>query len=306
MKEQKEVAISVIMAIYNQRNRDVLLSAIHSILLQTFRDFELIIYNDGSDAEMSAFLRKFVKIDERIVYIENPVNHGLAYSLNACIDVAKGKYLARMDDDDICAPERLMVQYRFMEQHPDVSFVGCNAKLIDAKGEWGVRRMPENPRKEDFLKFSPFIHPTVMIRRSLFEENAAYKASKETWRCEDYELFMRLCRQGYCGHNIQQELFYYRESRESYKKRKMRYRIDEMRLRYRNFKELGLLFPLGWCYVLRPIVAGVVPSGIILGIKKIYHFRDKNYGRSTKKEIRAIPEHFETGQKVIGGVRKAV
>lgn len=302
MGNQNEVIISVIMAVYNQRNKDILTAAIDSVLAQTFRNFEFIIYNDGSDAEMTDYLKACAIKDERIVYIENPVNHGLAYSLNSCIDVAKGKYLARMDDDDICMPERLMVQYHYMETHPETSYVGCNTKLIDDRGEWGIRKMPEYPRKEDFLKFSPFIHPTVMIRRNIFDETDAYKASKETWRCEDYELFMRLCKLGHKGYNIQQELFYYRECRESYKKRKMKYRIDEMRLRYRNFKELGMLFPIGWCYVLRPIVAGIVPSRLILGVKRLYHFRTGNHERNTETEIRTIQENFESGQKIIRGI----
>ena len=302
MNKRNEVAISVIMGVYNQRNKDVLFAAIDSVLAQTFTDFEFIIYNDGSDPELSDSLERYSQKDHRIRYIENPVNHGLAYSLNTCIDVAGGKYLARMDDDDLCAPDRLMVQYHYMENHPEISYVGCNARLIDDKGEWGIRRMPENPGKQDFLRFSPFIHPTVMIRRSVFDGTAAYKASKGTWRCEDYELFMRLWKLGHRGYNIQQELFYYREDRASYKKRKLKYRLDEMRLRYRNFRELGILFPLGWCYVIRPVVAAVIPSGVILGIKKLYHLRDRDYGRSAEEEIRTIQENFEAGQEAVRGI----
>ena len=271
--------ISVLMSVYNQKKPEQLEAAIQSVLKQTFTDFEFIIYNDGSDEETSARLQKYIDVDKRIRLIEDEVNRGLAYSLNACIDVAKGKYLARMDDDDICDPDRFMVQYDYLERHKDIALVGCNAKLIDDKGVWGIRQMPECPDEKSFLRFSPFIHPTVMIRREVLEATNGYNASKETLRCEDYELFMRLWREGYKGYNIQLDLFSYREERTSYKKRKFKYRMDEMRLRYRNFKELGLLFPFGWVYVLRPVLAAFVPGTFILQMKKMKHLQDKKYER---------------------------
>lgn len=299
---EDRVKISVIMGVYNQRNKEILSAAIDSVLAQTRKDFEFIIYNDGSDSEISKILNDYAKKEPRIHYIENEVNHGLAYSLNSCIDVAKGKYLARMDDDDICDPQRLMVQYRYLEEHPEISFVGSSAFLIDEKGQWGIRKMPEYPEKQDFLRYSPYIHPTVMIRRSVFEEVEAYRATKENWRCEDYELFMRLWKLGYQGYNIQQPLFYYRENRDSYRKRKLCYRWNETCLRYRNFKKLGLLYPFGWCYVIRPMVAAVIPSGLILAVKKLYHFQDKKYARVTEKAIGTISEDFETKQEIIRSI----
>ncbi len=267
---QKDVEISVIMGIYNQQNREQLSKAITSVLSQTFRNFEFIIYNDGSNEAVTEYLRKYSRTDNRIRFIDNPVNHGLAYSLNSCIDAAKGKYIARMDGDDICVSDRLQIQYDYLQQHPEIAFVGSNAHLLDDHGIWGVRRMPGQPQARDFLRYSPFIHPTVMIRRSVFEETEAYCAQKQTLRCEDYELFMRLWRLGYQGYNLQQELLLYREDRASYQKRRLCYRIDEMKLRYRNFKALHMLLPTGWLYVLRPLAAALVPGNMILGVKKLY------------------------------------
>ncbi|MDE7300301.1 MAG: glycosyltransferase [Lachnospiraceae bacterium] len=279
MKEKKRPEISVIMGVYNQWDSGRLQESITSVLEQTFRDFEFIIYSDGSDAAVLEQLEQYARQDERIVLIHNPLNHGLAYSLNMCIDVAGGKYLARMDDDDVCVPERFAVQYEFMEAHPEISFSGSNAKLLDDRGVWGIRRMPEWPDKRDFLKYSPFIHPSLFVRRSVFETEGDYRAGKETWRCEDYELFMRLWKSGCRGCNLQKELLYYREDRNAYRKRKWKHRMNEMRLRYRNFREMKLLFPFGWCYVLRPVVAGIVPSGLIFGAKRLYHLREKAFVR---------------------------
>lgn len=297
MKE--EPRISVIMSVYNQKNKEQLELAIQSVLKQTFQDFEFIIYNDGSDREVSEYLQEYAKFDRRIRLIEGEVNHGLAYSLNACIDIAKGKYLARMDDDDVCDPDRFMVQFHFMEKHSEISYVGCNAKLIDSKGVWGIRQMPEYPNERSFLRFSPYIHPTIMIRREVLERENGYNDSVENLRCEDYELFMRLTKRGYQGHNIQLNLFSYREEQNSYKKRKFQYRMDEMRLRYRNFKELGILFPIGWAYVLRPVVAAFVPAGIILNLKKIKHCRDKKYEGRTNKTSQTIQTSINERTEVV-------
>ena len=93
--------ISVIMGVYNELNKDILMEAVNSILHQTFEDFEFIIYDDGSCPEAATLLREVEGLDERIKLIGQDENHGLAFSLNACIDEAKGKYIARMDADDI-------------------------------------------------------------------------------------------------------------------------------------------------------------------------------------------------------------
>ena len=85
-----------------------------------------------------------------------------------------------MDADDIALPERLQVQYDFMEQHKEYSWCGCNTRLFDENGVWGERKMPELPSDKDYLPFSPFIHPTVMYRRKLFEKNEGYHVSPET------------------------------------------------------------------------------------------------------------------------------
>jgi len=303
MNNVKKPAISVIMSIYNQRNFAYLKEAVMSVLIQTFTDFEFIIYNDGSDDVVLEQLKQYAAADERIVLINNPVNHGLAYSLNACIDVAHGKYLARMDDDDVCDPRRFQVQYDYMESHPETAFVGCNAALIDENGIWGHRKMMPTPGKKDFLKFSPYIHPTVMIRRSVLEEGDGYNTSRETLRCEDYELFMRLEKAGYNGSNIQQELFYYRENHYSYQKRNLKSRLAEMRIRHKNFKELGLLNPLGYLYVIRPLLSATVPSYLILNAKKQQQKQEMNYEKrleqKLEQQIVAISENPKKRANVI-------
>lgn len=106
-----------------------------------------------------------------------------------------------------------------MKDHPEYMWCGTNCKLVDDRGIWGEGVRPEEPGTDDYLKYSPYIHPTVMYRASLFKKVAGYDEGKKTARCEDYELFMRLFGLGYKGYNIQKCLLDYRVDRENYHNR---------------------------------------------------------------------------------------
>lgn len=260
--------ISVIMGVYNQLDREVLLEAVHSILDQSLADLEFIIYDDGSCPEAAGLLREVERLDERIILIGRAENHGLAFSLNECIHRARGRYIARMDADDISYPDRLRRQRDFLEQNREYSWVGCNIEVFDGNGIWGRRRMPAEPQERDYLRYSPYAHPTVMYRAEIFGANRDYAVSRETLRCEDYEIFMRFRKAGLRGANLQEYLFCYREDMDSYKKRTFRHRMNEARCRYRNFKAMGILFPRGWIYMLRPVAACLVPYRLLAWIKR--------------------------------------
>lgn len=260
--------ISVIMGVYNQLNKEVLLAAVYSILNQSLADFEFIIYDDGSRPEAAELLREVERLDKRIVLIGRAENHGLAFSLNECIHRARGKYIARMDADDISYPDRLQKQKDFLDRNREFSWVGCNIEVFDETGIWGRRQMPEQPRESDYLRYSPFAHPTVMYRAEIFDSDRNYAASKEMLRCEDYEIFMRFMKAGLKGANLQEYLFCYRENMDSYKKRTFQHRMNEARCRYRNFKSMGILFPKGWLYILRPVAACLVPDRLLAWFKR--------------------------------------
>ncbi len=268
MAKSSKPMVSVIMGVFNVKNNKELKDAVDSILNQTFRDFEFIIWDDGSNEDTKNYLKQIKKMDSRIIIRGQEENKGLAFSLNECLKIAKGRYIARMDSDDISYPNRLKTQVDFLESHKEFSWAGCNADLFDENGIWGERTMPERPTKEDYLRFSPYIHPSVVFRRSIFEQNGGYVVSEETLRCEDYEIFMRLKANGFNGTNIQEKLFCYREDLDSYKRRTLKSRIAEMRCRYNNFKLMGILFPKGWIYVARPILAIFVPRKVISVAKR--------------------------------------
>lgn len=265
---EESPVISVIMGVYNQYHRKQLICAINSIRVQTFRNYEFIIYDDGSDDEPAAFLQKAVESDSRIRIIRESKNNGLAFSLNRCIKEARGKYIARMDADDISVPERFQTEYEYLESHPECGWVGSNAYVFSKDDVWGKMHMAETPDKYNFLPFSPYIHPSVMFRKSILDKYDAYKVSKATLRCEDYELFMRLFQQGIIGHNIQEELLFYRQGPDAYKKRSIKSRLREAKIRMINFPKMHLPFIKCFLYTLRPIASVFIPYPLIARYKK--------------------------------------
>ncbi len=281
----KQVKISVIMGVFNPDGNKNVFRAVESIIQQSFQDWELILYNDGSGEKGSRVIRRAAGMDRRIVYLENHRNNGLAYALNQCIRRSSGEYIARMDDDDISKPERLEKQYTFLEKHPEYQWVGSAAELMDQEGVWGILRMPEIPEKTHFLFNSPYIHPSVMFRREVLIQNQGYCHSREILHCEDYELFMRLHQNGCQGYNIQEPLLRYWEDYHSYKKRTYRRRIREMRLRYTGFRDLGLLRGSTIPYVLKPLLVGAVPPTIHYLINK----RSRRRLRNQESQDKRIP-----------------
>lgn len=271
MEKARVCEVSVVMGIYEEKDKRQVMQAIDSILNQTFRDFEFIICDDGSGPAFYRWLDRYCRKDPRITLLRNKKNMGLAFALNHCLKHASGQYIARMDADDISCPRRLEKQAAFLGQHTGYALVGCNAQLIDGDGVWGVRKLERVPCRESFLSNSPFIHPAVMVRRLVLEELGGYRCSPKVARAEDYELFMRLYAKGYYGYNLQEPLLQYRESVQSYAKRKYRYRLNECRVRYHGFQALGILSG-NLCYVLKPLAVGLVPA------KLMAVYRKKKYG----------------------------
>ncbi|MBO0442878.1 glycosyltransferase family 2 protein [Vagococcus fluvialis] len=215
--------LSVIMGTYNSEDR--ISRTIESIINQTYQNWELIIVNDCSTDETEEVLKRFARSDRRIKFLNNKTNKGLAYCLNRCIKESNGKYLVRIDDDDVCTKSRFEVQYNFISKNSSFSIVGGNSFLIDDENTWGERKVKESPNKFDVFQGRAFIHPTVMLNKSDLVEIGCYSEDKKYDRCEDYELWCRFYKNGYKGININENLIYYSEGKTDYKKRKKRYRL---------------------------------------------------------------------------------
>lgn len=260
--------ISVLMGIY-QGNRDYAAQAIDSVLNQTYEDYEFIICDDGSERDFFQWLEKYCKKDSRIRLLHNQKNEGLASALNKCIACSSGRYLARMDADDISEKTRFEKQAAFLRENREYAFVGCNVRLITKQNIWGERRLEKTPLKKSFLSTSPFVHPTIMIRREIMEQMQGYCESPKVLRAEDYEFFMRLYAAGFRGYNLQEVLFTYREELGICKKHKYRYRLYECGVRYAGFRRMGILKG-NLRYVVKPLVVGLFPD---VFIKKLHQRR---------------------------------
>ena len=258
--------ISIIMGVYNANKNNMIDVSIQSILMQTYTDWEFIICDDSSTDGTIDVLKKYELADKRITVIQNNENHGLAYSLNRCLEICKGNYIARMDIDDYSSPDRLAVQKYELDHMKDYSFCTSNAKLFDLTGVWGTRVMKEYVEKKDFLFTSPFIHPALLAHRKIFDE-IYYSEKRASRRAEDYELFMNAYVKGYKGFNIQKELYYIREDKECYSRRKYRERWFEAYIRLKGFCGLGLM-PLGIAYVVKPLIVGLIPQKFLRKIRK--------------------------------------
>lgn len=253
--------LSVITGAYNATRCPHFEKSIMSILEQSFSDFEFIICDDGSTDQTYEQLLRFAETDGRIKLLKSDKNEGLAATLNKCLAVATGKYVARHDCDDFSAKDRFEKQIAYLEAHPAVDILGSAAHLFDESGVWGLESFPREVKNEDFLFTSPYKHGAVMFRRDALLKANGYRVSKETRRTEDYDLFMRM--QVFCkGENLPEPLYDFCEDAAAKGRRKYRYRVDEAKVRAKGFRSLGLM-PKGIPYVVKPLIVGLIPAPLL-------------------------------------------
>ncbi|MEQ8554262.1 MAG: glycosyltransferase [Cyclobacteriaceae bacterium] len=202
----KNPAISVLLTFYNEEK--YLSKAIQSILDQSFRNFELILVNDGSSDSSDAIVKSFQ--DDRIVYIEQE-NLGLSRALNNGLSRARGKYIARMDADDIAFPNRLQVQYDYMNAHQECVVSGSDVEIIDMNGKYvftkyNSREFPK--RMKDFYRNCPLQHPTVMFVKDIALKCGGYYEPIRQY-FEDHMLWAKMRKYGEL-HSIPEVLLSYR------------------------------------------------------------------------------------------------
>lgn len=252
------ITISVIMGIYNCAT--TLGEAIDSIINQTFSDWELIMCDDGSqDDTLNVAFSYKEKFPEKIVVLKNEKNLGLNATLNKCLAVAKGKYIARMDGDDVCSPERFAKELAVLESEPEIAIVSTDMAYFDESGTWGKISHPTYPQGIDFLYETPFCHAPCMVRKEAYDAVQGYSVDKKLLRVEDYHLWMKMYKAGYKGKNIGEILYSMRDDRNAYNRRKFKYRLNSAYVICLTIKELKL--PVwGYARALRPIIVGLLPN----------------------------------------------
>jgi glycosyltransferase EpsE len=268
----KNPKVSVIMSTYNSDFKK-LNEAIQSIKEQTFTDWEFIICDDASTNCTYERLQAIIKNDDRIKVFKLDVNEGAAGARNACLKYTVGKYIAIMDDDDISYNDRLLEQVKVLDDNSSISMVSSNVDIFDGISVIGKRIARKLPTKEDFLWGLPFVHPATMFRATAIKKINGYSAKVAKRQGEDYDLFMRLYACGYSGMNIQKVLFRYFVNQTSMNKRKFPHYFDEAKIRYNGFKLLGILYPVGWIYIFKPLLAGLIPKCILFNFQRMFQMR---------------------------------
>jgi len=200
--------ISVILPVYN--GLPYLRDAVNSILTQSIHDFELIIINDGSTDDSEVIIKNIN--DPRVHYVIQS-NQGLAVTLNKSVQLAKGKFIARLDQDDFMLQSRIAKQVEYLESHPDCAMVGTWSEIW--VGNKPTDRKHKHPTSHEALQLellfdNPFVHSSVMMRADVLRELGGYSEDKLRQPPEDYELWSRISRK-YRVANIPEVLTVYRE-----------------------------------------------------------------------------------------------
>lgn len=254
-----EIQISVLMGVYNCAS--TIEAAVKSIQNQTIQDWELIICDDGSKDDTFSIVKDMSEKDQRIVLIKNKKNLGLNQTLNNCLSIARGKYIARMDGDDLCDPLRFEKELAYLENHPEFQIVSTTMKFFDDNGFWGVSSCIENPTSEDVVEKSPICHAPVMLLKECMIRVGGYTIDKRTTRVEDVDLWIKLYAYGYRCHNLDEPLYCMRNDENAFKRRKYRYRINSTYVRLLGCKKLKLGIK---SYILSfsPMIIGLVPTAM--------------------------------------------
>lgn len=214
MKHEKIVAqVTVLIPIYNE-NIHFLKESIESLISQNFKWWNCFLIFEGENKENLFFLEDICKKDTRFKLIKPTTKLGLVKSLNLGLSLAKSKYIARFDSDDKMKPERLLIQYYFLEENPSISVVGSNIIRVNNLGKYvGLRKYPESGKS--LLRYFYFrcglAHPSVMFRLSDVKAVGMY--NEKLTKGEDLDLWLRLLKSGYRFFNIQNPLLEYRENK---------------------------------------------------------------------------------------------
>lgn len=197
--------ITVLMPVHNGER--YVAAAIESILNQTYSDFELLIVDDASSDRTAEILAGYR--DSRIRILRNEKQLRLIGTLNRGIQEARGRWIARMDADDLALRSRLRRQLHWLEAHPETAVLGGAAIKIDAEDRFRgllFKRWLGDLRQWVWIP-TPIVHPTAMIRRDVALE---HPYSPEALHCEDYDLWIRLAKAGHRLHNLPWPLLRYR------------------------------------------------------------------------------------------------
>lgn len=254
--------ISVVMSVYN--GIPYLDTAIKSILAQTFDNFEFIIIDDVSTDGSVELIKNYANIDKRIITVFNTQNQGhlsLGYNLAKGIELAKGKYIARMDQDDIAFDTRFEIQKKFFDENNDIDILGTWSIDIDEEGNT-LRQRNYPIQHKDIVKIiwtDPIIHPSVMFKRESILKIGNY--SSNSGMRDDYELWFRAVKNGLKFSNIPQALMYYRFASDYNKKKNFKLTFKQAIIGIKGCWSIKAS-PIAYIGVIIPLFRSILPGKV--------------------------------------------
>ena len=261
----KPPRISVIMGIYNCA--ETLPEALDSLISQTYKEFKMILCDDGSNDDTYAIARRYADKYDNILLLKNDKNIKLAATLNYCLEYVDTEYVARMDGDDISMPTRFEKQINFLDKNLEIDFASSAMIYFDDQGEFKQGNVIEYPQIKDFIRSTPFCHAPCMVRKKSYDAVNGYSVKKMFSRVEDYHLWFKMYSLKLNGYNFNEPLYKMRDDRSAYSRRKFRYRINEMYVKFIGFKMLKLPFYYN-IFVLKPIIIGLLPYCFYIRLHK--------------------------------------
>lgn len=276
LKVDNAPLVSIIMGIYNCE--ETLEEAVNSILTQSYQSWELVICDDGSTDRTYEIAESYQKVlPNKIKLIINETNKGLNYTLNRCLTLARGKYIARMDGDDISLPLRLEKEVAFLEANPEFSIVSSPMIFFDEAGDWGKGKAIEIPQIRDFVFHAPFhCHAPCMIRSEAMRKVDGYTVDSRLLRYEDCNLWYKLYSNGYRGYNFQEPLYKMRDDRNAYHRRSASSRLRSVYVQYIGFRMIRMplkYYPFLFIELLKSLVIILLPEKAYM----ILHKRKQNH-----------------------------
>lgn len=254
---EKQPKVTFLISIYNTP-KEQLRTAINSVLNQTYENYDILIINDGTKDDSLEIIKSYNS--DKIKIINNENNIGLEKSLNKGIKEINSEYIARMDTDDISHNDRLQKQIEFAKLHPEYSVIATKVNIFDDNGIYGMTKISGKIEKRDLLFGTPFIHPSMLIKTEDIKNIGGYPLFH---RCEDYAMIMELYSNGKKGYIMSEILLDYRMDKTGYKKRKMKDRLIEVKVRWIYFRKMNIPF-YQYFYVLKPILLMIIPRKMVM------------------------------------------
>lgn len=238
--------ISVIMSSYNRAH--YIKEAIESILNQTYQDFEFIIIDDCSKKETQDVIEQYAKNDERIIFLKNEHNMGPSNTRNRGFEIAKGEYIAIVDDDDICLPDKFKKQIEYLDKHPEITMLGTDIETFGYNENipsW-VDLFDVNLISVLINFYNPFCASTLMFRRDFIKKNNI-KYDSNLWHAEDYDLYYQILSNGGKITNLPDVLLKYRVHANSLSHNKETQKIQNKTVENVRTKYLKRFFSIKMC-----------------------------------------------------------